>query len=82
MKHCVKCDACIYKYDHHCFWVGNCIGELNQFNFYSFLLSQTVFNCAMTGVFWRLPADTFLYWLYMMLMVVALGFAGFTVMTY
>lgn len=25
-KHCNKCQACIAKYDHHCFWIG----ELNR----------------------------------------------------
>ena len=22
-RHCHKCEKCIYKYDHHCFWIGN-----------------------------------------------------------
>lgn len=21
-RHCHKCEKCIYKYDHHCFWIG------------------------------------------------------------
>ena len=21
-KHCIKCERCVLKYDHHCFWIG------------------------------------------------------------
>lgn len=44
-RHCYYCDVCIYKYDHHCPWVGKCIGRDNLCMFYVFLLSVT---CLMT----------------------------------
>ena len=41
-KHCYYCDVCIFGYDHHCPWVGKCIGRDNLSLFYSFLCSVSV----------------------------------------
>jgi hypothetical protein len=41
-KHCRECEKCVRKYDHHCFWIGGCVGELNHRKFYGFLAFQTI----------------------------------------
>ncbi|CDW81333.1 dhhc zinc finger domain containing protein [Stylonychia lemnae] len=36
--HCEVCNCCILRIDHHCFWMGNCIGLYNFKNFNLYLL--------------------------------------------
>lgn len=36
--HCTDCNVCIEGYDHHCPWIGKCVGAKNLCSFYFFLL--------------------------------------------
>lgn len=36
-------DRCVYKFDHYCVWIGNCVGGLNHRYFVALLVSL----CAM-----------------------------------
>ncbi|EFC44075.1 predicted protein [Naegleria gruberi] len=41
-KFCTRCGHRAAKYDHHCLWISNCVGEKNQLTFLAFLLSMVV----------------------------------------
>ena len=38
-SHCWDCDACIEVLDHHCSWLGTCIGRRNYTFFILFIMS-------------------------------------------
>uniref|UniRef100_A0AC35U580 Multifunctional fusion protein Palmitoyltransferase Autophagy-related protein 13 n=1 Tax=Rhabditophanes sp. KR3021 TaxID=114890 RepID=A0AC35U580_9BILA len=42
-KHCKYCNYCIVRFDHHCGWIGNCIGVTNHIYFITYLL-LLIFN--------------------------------------
>ncbi|XP_034027100.1 probable palmitoyltransferase ZDHHC12 isoform X2 [Thalassophryne amazonica] len=39
-KHCQTCKQCVRRYDHHCPWIENCVGERNHRWFLVYLLVQ------------------------------------------
>ncbi|EDR27947.1 palmitoyltransferase swf1, putative [Entamoeba dispar SAW760] len=41
-KHCKICGKCVARFDHHCPWINQCVGEKNCKYFLFFLLSMSI----------------------------------------
>lgn len=51
--HCYECGVCVMDLDHHCGWLGRCIGSYNRYFFHAFLLCTLgiLLNFLVTAVY-------------------------------
>lgn len=56
-KHCSSCDVCVWRADHHCVWINNCVGGGNTVFFHLFLASLVLESFVGAYALWGVVKD-------------------------
>lgn len=56
-KHCSVCGHCVRRFDHHCAWINQDVGEGNIFCFHLFLVWHVVLSLFYAGLCWLVVAE-------------------------
>ncbi|KAK2953148.1 putative Heterogeneous nuclear ribonucleoprotein L [Blattamonas nauphoetae] len=58
-KHCSICGCCVSRFDHHCGWLNNCVGQKNYHYFLLFVVTVTVLLVLWQFMCWQDMSNKF-----------------------